>query len=261
MSTLYDPIDYERRFGGIARLYGQEALQRFAAAHVAVVGVGGVGSWAVEALARSAVGTLTLIDLDHVAPSNVNRQLHALDGTFGKAKVTAMAERIRAINPNCTIREIDDFATPENLDELLAGADAVVDAIDQVRAKAALIAWGRKHKVPVVVCGGAGGKADPTRIRVADLTETIQDPLLSKVRNVLRRDHGFPKGGDRKFGVEAVFSTEPLTRPASGAACDTADGPHVPMGLNCAGYGSAMVVTASVGLIAVARVLDRLARK
>lgn len=249
--------DYERRFGGIARLYGESALERFGRAHVCVVGIGGVGSWAAEALARSAVGELTLIDLDMVAESNVNRQIHALGDEFGKAKVAAMAERIRAINPACRIHEIEDFVTPDNLDALLGrGYDVVVDAIDGVRAKTAMIAWCRRQKLPIVTVGGAGGQIDPTRIGIADLARTVQDPLLAKVRANLRRDYGFPRDPKKKFGVEAVFSTEPLRYPDAGGACDLPQGPS---GLNCAGFGSSMCVTASFAMAAVSAALRRLA--
>lgn len=249
--------DYDRRFGGIARLYGESAAARFRAAHVCVVGIGGVGSWAVEALARSGIGRLTLVDLDMVAESNVNRQIHALGDEFGKAKVAAMAERVRAINPACLVSEIEDFVTPENVAALLGGGyDLVVDAIDGVRAKTAMIAWCRRNHVSIVTVGGAGGQIDPTRIEVADLARTVQDPLLAKVRSNLRRDFGFPRDPKKKFGIEAVFSTEPLRYPETGATCDI---PRGPSGLNCAGFGSSMCVTAAFGMAAVAVALKRLA--
>ena len=249
--------DLERRFGGVRRLYGAEALSRFQNAHVAVVGIGGVGSWAVEALARSAIGQLTLIDLDMVAESNVNRQIHALGDVFGKAKTTAMAERVRAINPACVVHEIEDFVSPENVGEMLdRGFDYVVDAIDQVRTKVAMIAWCIAHDLPIVTAGGAGGQMDPTRILVDDLARTIQDPLLSKVRAKLRKEHGFTRDPKKKFGVRAVYSTEPIQAPASGAACDT---PPSGAGLNCAGYGSAVCVTAPFGFFAANEALLHLA--
>ncbi len=248
------------RFGGIARLYGREGLERLAAAHVAVVGIGGVGSWAAEALARSAVGRITLIDLDMVAESNVNRQVHALGDEFGKAKTRAMAERILAINPACRIEEIEDFVTPDNLDQVLGrGFDFVIDAIDQVRTKAAMIAWCKRHSVPIVTAGGAGGQIDPTRIEIADLAHTIQDPLLSKVRSTLRKEYandGFTRDLKKKFGIPAVFSSEPLRYPESGATCDE---PPTLAGLNCAGYGSSVCVTAPFGLFAASAALRYLA--
>ena len=251
--------DLARRFGGIGRLYGPAALQAFQAAHVCVVGIGGVGSWAAEALARSAIGRITLIDLDMIAESNVNRQIHALDNEFGKAKVTAMAERIRAINPACRVSEIEDFVSADNLDEILGkGFDYVIDAIDHVRVKAAMIAWCKRNRVPLITAGGAGGQIDPTRIEVIDLARTIQDPLLSKVRALLRKEYGFTRDSKKKFDVPAVFSSEPLRYPESGAACDE---PPTLAGLNCAGFGSSVCITASFGLFASAEVLKYLADK
>ncbi|OWW19211.1 tRNA cyclic N6-threonylcarbamoyladenosine(37) synthase TcdA [Noviherbaspirillum denitrificans] len=255
-------IDFERRFGGIARLYGETALARFRTAHVCVIGVGGVGSWAVEALARSAIGRITMIDLDNVAESNVNRQLHALTDTIGKAKVTALAERIAQINPYCNVREIEDFITPDNLDEMIgaAGYDYIIDAIDNVKAKTALIAYCRAKKIRLITIGGAGGQTDPTKIEIRDLCRTEQEPLLAKVRKRLRAQHGFPRGTKNKFGIDAVFSTEPLRFPESGESCDIdADEQTGITGLNCAGFGSAMVVTASFGLVAASQVLRKLA--
>ncbi|HYD96637.1 MAG TPA: tRNA cyclic N6-threonylcarbamoyladenosine(37) synthase TcdA [Noviherbaspirillum sp.] len=267
-------IDFDRRFGGIARLYGDAGLARFRAAHVCVIGVGGVGSWVVEALARSAIGRITMIDLDNVAESNVNRQIHALTDTLGKAKVTALAERIGQINPYCSVTEIEDFITPENLDEMIGagGYDYVIDAIDSVKAKTALIAYCRYNGIRLITIGGAGGQTDPTKIEIRDLSRTEQEPLLAKVRKRLRAQHGFPRGMKNKFGIDAVFSTEPLLFPGSGEACsidagDAGDGdgnangegkPGI-TGLNCAGFGSSMVVTASFGLVAAAQVLRKLA--
>lgn len=251
-----EPVDAARRFGGIARLYGEAGAAAIAAAHVCVIGIGGVGSWAVEALARSGVGRLTLIDLDHVAESNINRQAHALESTLGQAKVEAMAARLREINPLIRVDCIDDFITPDNVATLLPNdLDHVVDAIDQVRAKVALIALCRTRRLPLVVAGAAGGQIDPTRIRVDDLARTVQDPLLSKVRAQLRKMHGFPREPGKKFGIDAVYSTEPLRYPQ--AACAPGQGPA---GLACAGFGSSMAVTAAFGLAAAATVLQTLAR-
>jgi tRNA A37 threonylcarbamoyladenosine dehydratase len=244
--------DLDRRFGGIGRLYGDAALARFRNARVCVVGIGGVGSWAAEALARSAIGAITLIDLDHIAESNTNRQIHALGDEYGKAKVGAMAERIRAINPACAVTEIEEFVTPENVGELLERFDVVIDAIDQVRTKVAMIAWCREHRIPIVVAGGDGGQTDPARIVSGDLAHTIQDPLLSKVRAQLRKQHGFTRDAKRKFGVPAIYSTEPLRYPESGAACEVA----APAGgLNCAGFGSSVCITAVFGFFAAAAAL------
>jgi tRNA A37 threonylcarbamoyladenosine dehydratase len=211
-------IDFDRRFGGIARLYGEAALQRFRRAHVCVIGVGGVGSWAVEALARSAIGRITMIDLDNVAESNVNRQLHALTDTLGMAKVTALARRIAQINPYCAVTEIEDFVTPDNLDEMIGAHsyDYVIDATDNVAAKVALIVYCRAHGIPMITVGSAGGQTDPTKIEIRDLTRTEQEPLLKKVRRRLRQNHGFPRGTKNKFGIDAVFSTEPVRYPENG---------------------------------------------
>ena len=260
--------DHARRFGGVERLYGTGALLRAAAAHVVVVGIGGVGSWAAEALARSGVGRLTLIDLDHVAESNVNRQVHALESNFGAAKVVAMRERIAAINPACVVQAVEEFIDESNVAVLIPPCDAVIDAIDQVRAKAALIAHCRRAGVPVVTTGAAGGRSDPTRIEVLDLSRTTQDALASRVRARLRKEYAFTRDPNRKFGVECVFSPEQIRRPAgavrgnaaaadscaaAGAAAD--EGFDAAAGLNCAGYGSSVAVTASFGLVAAARVL------
>ena len=255
--------DLDRRFGGLRRLYGDAGYARVRQARIAVVGVGGVGSWAVEALARSGVASLTLIDLDHVAESNVNRQLQATTATLGMAKVEAMAARIAGIHPACRVELVEDFVTPENAGELLHGFDVVIDAIDNVRAKVAIAAICRQRRIPLVMAGGAGGKSDPARICVDDLARTLQDPLLSKVRARLRKEHGFTRDPKKKFGIEAVFSTEPLRYPAV-QACDVeshADTTHAaPQGLACAGYGSSMAVTASVGLFCAARALEHLLR-
>ena len=271
-------IDFDRRFGGIARLYGAQGLVRFRAAHVCVVGVGGVGSWIVEALARSAIGKITMIDLDNLAESNVNRQIHALTDTLGKAKVTALHERIMQINPYCQVTEIEDFLTPDNVGEMIGEGrfDYVVDAIDNVRAKVALIAYCREHKVPLLTSGGAGGQIDPTKIEIRDLCRTEQEPLLAKVRKRLRAWHKFPRGTKNKFGIDAVFSTEPLRFP-EGEVCEVdtddatdgldtvdADGRKQDAGvtgLNCAGFGSAMVVTASFGLVAAGFVLRKIVER
>lgn len=251
--------DFERRFGGVRRLYGETAFQRFQQAHVCIVGVGGVGSWVAESMARSAIGRITLIDLDNIAESNTNRQVHALGAEYGKAKVTAMAERIRAINPGCEVIEVEDFVTAENLEEMLGrGYDFVVDAIDNARVKAAMINWCKRRKIKMITSGGAGGRMDPARIELGDLARSVQDPLLSRVRMLLRREYGFPKDPKKKFGVECVFSSEPLRMPENGVSCDADDKPVT--GINCAGFGAAMTVTASFGLWMSSRVLAHLAR-
>lgn len=249
-------INRERRFGGVARLYGAEGAERLRLASVCIVGIGGVGSWSAEALARSGVGRITVVDLDMVAESNTNRQIHALDDVYGKAKVDAIAERIRAINPECIVSCIEDFVTPENVTKILGESfSIVIDAIDQVRVKAVMIEFCRLHKMPIIVAGAAGGQLDPTQIRVADLSQTIQDPLLAKVRSLLRREHGFPRDTKKKFGVRAVFSTEALRYPDANANCDVSNGTA---GLNCAGFGSSVCVTSVFGMVAAAEAINLL---
>ena len=246
----------ERRFGGISRLYGQAALQRFAQAHVCVVGVGGVGSWAVEALARSGIGRLTLIDLDNVAESNTNRQLHALTDNFGLPKVTALHRRILQINPACTVHEIEDFVDAENVGTLFAEPfDFVIDAIDQVRVKAAMAARFVALGQPFVVSGGAGGQRNPVLIGRADLAAVTHDALLSNMRYTLRRRYGFSRDPKRKLGVPCVYSTEQPLMPET-AACDAA-----PQGLSCAGYGASMLVTASFGLHCATAAIEHIVRR
>lgn len=266
LSSSQEEIDFDRRFGGIARLYGEAALARFRAAHICVIGVGGVGSWIVEALARSAIGRITMIDLDNVAESNINRQIHALTDTLGKAKVTALAERVAQINPYCRVTEVEDFISEDNLDQMITPGrfDYVIDAIDNVRAKTALIAYCRTNKIRLITIGGAGGQTDPTKIEIRDLCRTEQEPLLAKVRKRLRAQYGFPRGTKNKFGIDAVFSTEPLRFPEGAASCELGADDNAGVtrvtGLNCAGFGSSMVVTASFGLAAAAQVLRKLAR-
>jgi len=256
-----DDVDLQRRFSGVTRLYGDRAAERFRVARVVVVGIGGVGSWAAEALARSAIGHLALVDLDHVAESNTNRQIHALGDAYGMAKVVAMARRVQEINPACTVRAIDEFATADNAAALVAGADVVLDCIDQVIAKVALIAAAKAAGVPVVTCGAAGGRFDPTRVRCDDLARLKGDPLLARVRNKLRRDHGFPRDArdgklPPRFGVVGVYSDEPLQRPAP--ACDSDGRPVTGAALACAGYGSSVVVTATMGFVVAGQALTLL---
>ena len=251
---MTSPPDHQRRFGGIERLYGAGALVRAASAQVVVVGIGGVGSWAAEALARSGIGRLTLIDLDHVAESNVNRQVHALESSFGIAKVAAMKDRIAAINPECVVTAVEEFIDEANVAALVPSCDAVIDAIDQVRAKAALIAHCKRAGIRILTTGGAGGRLDPTRIEVTDLSRTTQDALASKVRARLRKEFGFTRDPKKKFGVDCVFSPEQIRRPAA-SACEADDDFDAAAGLACAGYGSSVAVTASFGFTAAALVL------
>jgi tRNA A37 threonylcarbamoyladenosine dehydratase len=258
-TSLLDDVDFGRRFGGIARLYGERALERFRAAHVCVVGVGGVGSWIVEALARSAVGRITLIDLDNVAESNINRQIQALSTTIGMPKIEALKQRIALINPYCEVDLVEDFIDPDNIPQMIGTDrfDYVVDAIDSVKAKAALIAYCSEHAIPLIVIGGAGGQIDPTKIEVRDLARTEQEPLLKKVRKILRARYGFARGEKNKYHIDAVFSMEPLRYPESGDACEVDAGSIT--GLNCAGFGSSMVVTATFGMVAAGHLLRKLA--
>ena len=246
--------DLERRFGGVARLYGDTAAARLRAAHIAVVGIGGVGSWAAEALARCAIGHITLIDMDHVSESNTNRQIQALGDAYGESKIDAMAARISAINPAVRVTLVDEFVSVENAGRLIAGFDIVLDCIDQVSAKAALIAAARDARIQVVSCGAAGGRVDPLRIASGDLARITGDPLLSKVRQRLRRDYGFPKNDARrrrKFEVTAIYSDEPVRSPAFAA-------PPASGGLACSGYGSSVVVTATMGFVAASAALSAL---
>jgi UBA/THIF-type NAD/FAD binding protein len=300
----------DRRFASVARVYGEAGCQRLWQSHVVVVGIGGVGSWAAEALARSGVGRLTLIDLDHVAESNINRQVHALTSTLGAAKVEVMVQRIRDISPDISVHPVDEFIEPGQEEKLIpADADLVIDAIDAVAAKASLIAWCVANGKPIIACGAAGGRTDPLQLRVEDLSRTTGDALLSAVRARLRRHHGFPRGdgtampssGSRaetsnvpahsqdqegegapghvpaqgaqplrsaqteppsrrrrkgdpsRFGVPAIHSPEQIagTRPKG-------EGGGMP--LACAGYGSLVTVTASMGLAAASQAIAQLLR-
>jgi tRNA A37 threonylcarbamoyladenosine dehydratase len=245
-----------RRFDGIGRLYGAEALGRLQRAHVCVVGLGGVGAWAAEALARSGIGAMTLVDGDDVCVSNVNRQLHALDGAIGRPKAEVMAERIRAIHPGCRVRPVCEFFRRSMAESLFSGSfDAVVDAIDALTPKAELIVACRRRSVPVVCCGGSGGKKDPGLIRVADLSATAGDRLLFAVRKKLRSRHGFPPRG-KPFGIPCVYSEEPPAAPAGGADPGEAFVLDGPRRINCEhGLGSAAFVTGSFGFRAAAVVV------
>lgn len=256
--------EYQLRFGGIARLYGQHALTAFSKSHVCVIGIGGVGSWAAEALARSGIGEITLIDLDDICITNTNRQLHALQATIGKDKGQVMAERIRQINPECQVHVVENFISADNLPSLIsASMHYVVDCIDSIKAKTALIAYCKRFKIPLVTVGGAGGQTDPTQIQLADLATTTYDPLLAKVRNNLRRDHHYSRNPKRKFGIDAVFSTEQLKYPqADGSVCHAKSEMKEGTRLDCAGgFGAVTVVTASFAFVAVSRVLRKLADK
>lgn len=253
MQTLDDSVT-QRRFGGLDRLYGRDAAHRIRRAHVAVVGVGGVGSWAAEALARSGVGQISLIDLDHVAESNVNRQVHATSATLGQAKVLAMQERIAQINPGCVVHCIDEFATPQNWPQLLVSdVDAVLDACDSMPTKVAIAAWAMQSPVAFVTVGAAGGKKAAQRVEIADLSQVTHDPLLAKLRYSLRRHHGARKDA-KPMGVACVFSREAVLPPD--ASCDLqSDG-----SLNCHGYGSLVTVTSTFGMCAAGALMEKISK-
>jgi len=247
------------RFAGIERLYGAGSVVRLAAARVAVVGVGGVGSWAAEALARSGIGSLTMIDADEVCVSNANRQLHTLTNTFGKAKVAVMAERLHGINPGLYIDPVERFLTPATLTELLdRGFDLVLDGCDAFRVKVEMTAWCRRRKLPLIVSGSAGGRTDPTQIRVRDLSRTEHDALLSLMRRKLRQEFHFPSNRDRYFGVPAVYSLENVRYPQpDGSVCSTRPQGSDSLKLDCGGgLGAATHVTAAFGFAAVGRALE-----
>lgn len=244
--------DLARRFGGMDRLYGVAGAAAVRGAHVAVVGIGGVGSWAAEALGRSGVGRLTLIDLDHVAESNINRQIHALDNTVGQAKVLAMRERIAHINPACEVNCVEEFVDADNWPALLSRpVDAVIDACDQVKAKTAMAAWSMKQKVLLISVGAAGGKRLAHKVDIDDLSRTTHDPLLAQLRYRLRREHGAARDG-KTMGVACVYSKESVAPPDASCAIE-GDG-----SLNCHGYGSVVSVTATFGQCAAGWVIDQI---
>ena len=239
--------DLERRFGGLRRLYGDHGYAHIRASRVAIVGVGGVGSWAAEALARCGVASLTLIDLDHVAESNINRQVQALGATLGQAKVQALRERIQDIHPGCNVTCVEEFVDESNWPSLLpAVVDGVIDACDQVRAKAALAAWALRTNTPIVIAGAAGGKRRPHEVQVDDLSLVTHDPLLASLRQRLRKQHGAPRSG--ALGLRCVHSCEAAAPPGAGRGTDGS--------LNCHGYGSSGAVTATFGMVAASLALE-----
>jgi len=249
-----EEADLARRFGGLERLYGVHGAAAIRAAHVAVVGIGGVGSWTAEALARSGVGRLSLIDLDHVAESNINRQVHALTPTVGQAKVVAMADRIALISSECQVHCVEDFAEPDNWPALLpAGVQVVIDACDQVKAKTAMAAWALRTRMPFIAVGAAGGKQQAHQVDIDDLAHATHDPLLAQLRYRLRKEHGAARDGKR-IGVACVFSREAVAPPHASCEVSAGDGT-----LNCHGYGSTVAVTATFGMCAAGWVLERLA--
>jgi len=250
-----DAPDLDRRFGGLARLYGAEGAASIRRSCVAVVGIGGVGSWAAEALARSGVGKLVLVDLDHIAESNVNRQVHALTSTVGQSKVDAMRRRIGLIHPGCEVIGIEEFVEPANWPQLMGGIplDAVVDACDQVAAKTAMAHWALSSRTGSIGVGAAGGKRMAHKVEIDDLARVSHDPLLAQLRYRLRKYHGAPREG-KAIGAAYVFSREAVLPPHASCAVE-GDG-----SLNCHGYGSVVSVTATFGMCAAGWVLDFLAR-
>jgi len=261
--------EYQMRFGGISRLYGTTGAALIEKAHFCVIGIGGVGSWAAESLARTGIGAITLIDLDDICTTNINRQIHALSQTIGESKVEVMAERIKQINPECRVNVIEDFVTFENLRELLNNDfDYVIDAIDSVKIKTAIIAHCKRNKLPIITIGGAGGQTDPSKIQLCDLSQTYQDPLLAKVKNQLRREFNFPradvkKSSKRKFSVDAVFSTEQLVYPdTEGNVCHAKQTQDGAVRLDCStGFGAVTHVTASFAFFATAHSIKKYLNK
>ncbi len=253
LRSMNEEDEASRRFGGLQRLYGVDGAQRIRQAHVVVAGIGGVGSWAAEALARSGVARLTLIDMDHISESNINRQIHALSTTTGQSKVLAMQERIALIHPQCQVDAVDDFVSPENWPSVLpCMPDAVIDACDQVKAKVAMAQWALVNAVGFITVGAAGGKRLAHKVDVDDLSRITHDPLLAQLRYRLRKHHGAPKGG-KSIGIQGVFSREAVAPPDASCALE-GDG-----SLNCHGYGSVVGVTATFGMCAASEILNFLA--
>ena len=255
---------YQDRFGGIGRLYGQSALETLQEAHVCVVGIGGVGSWAAEALARTGIGAITLIDMDDICVTNTNRQVHTHVNTVGELKVEAMAERIRAINPECNVTPVMDFITRDNMPKYLTNdLDFVVDCIDSVASKAAMIGYCARNKIKIITTGAAGGQLDPTMVTVGDLNKTFNDPLARKVRSMLRRHYGFSRNPKRTYSVPCVYSQEQLKYPKpDGSVCQQKSVMEGSTRLDCAsGFGAATMVTATFGFAAASKVIEKLLAK
>lgn len=253
--------DLDTRFGGITRLFGSSGADRLRRAHVCVIGIGGVGSWSVEALVRSGIGELTIVDLDDICVSNVNRQIHALDGTIGKTKIEVMAARAQAINPSARVHARHEFFTESTARAILEPRyDFVLDAIDSPAKKCLLIAGCRERGLPVFVVGAAGGRKDPLALKTADLAHSTHDRLLQAVRSTLRKEHGFPAGEKKRFGVDCVFSPEPVSYPQSdGTVCGTRE-EGTNLRLDCeSGYGTAAFVTGAFGLAAAGHIVRKIA--
>lgn len=252
--------EVSQRFSGIARLYGREHAEAISKSHICVIGIGGVGSWVAEALVRSGVGKITLIDNDEIALSNMNRQIHTLNSTIGQQKVDAMAARLFEINPDLSLNKIDDFITVKTFEDyLLQDYHYIVDAIDSIKFKVLMINYCKRNKIPLITIGGAGGLTDPSKIEVIDLSRAINDPLLAKIRAKLRQEFGFPRNLKRKFGIECVFSTQQQVYPQDdGTVSQKKPGIHG-VSLDCRfGYGASSCITATFGFVAAARVLEKL---
>lgn len=255
---------YQQRFGGIIRLYGTKTIEKIANAHVLIIGIGGVGSWVAESLARSGLGTISLMDLDDICVTNTNRQAHALHSQIGQSKVAATAARLRDINPEMIVHELDDFLDKDNIVQYIEQSlTLVIDAIDSTLSKTALIAHCKRQKIPLITIGSSGGKKDPTMITYGDLSKTKNDPLLAKVRNNLRRLYGFSRNPKRVFSVEAIYSTEQMTYPDDrGETCQHRGFLKGGEKLDCSGgYGAATMVTASFGLLASARAIEKISKR
>lgn len=254
--NMYYSESYLQRFAGLSRLFGSAGMDALASASVAVIGIGGVGVWSAEALARSGINNITLIDLDDLALSNVNRQLHAMTSTIEQSKVEVMRLRILDINPDCNVTAIEDFVTAENVAQYLTPQfDVVIDAVDSVSAKTAIIAYCKRNKIKIITVGGAGGQVDPLQVHAVDLTKTIQDPLLAKVRSDLRRNYGFSSNPKRRFSVEAIYSSEQLRYPAAdGQVTFAKTNAQGSAKMDCStGFGAFVGVTATFGLVAASR--------
>jgi tRNA threonylcarbamoyladenosine dehydratase len=254
---------YQSRFSGIARLYGLDGLEKLRQAHVMVIGVGGVGSWAAEAIARSGVNQISLMDMDDICVTNTNRQLHALQSNIGQQKIDCMGERLQQINPEIKVNLIDDFLSQDNIVEHIGkNIDFVIDAIDSVPVKAALIAHCKRHKIPIITTGAAGGQLDPTQITIGDLNKTFNDPLAKKTRSMLRRHHNFSRNPKRTYSVPCVYSQEQLKYPKpDGSVCGQKFIAEGETKLDCSGgFGAATMVTATFGLVAASHVVKKLAQ-
>jgi len=251
----------EHRFGGIVRLYGRHALMQLQRSHVLIIGIGGVGSWTAEALARTGVGSITLMDLDDLCVTNTNRQIHALKSTVGHSKIQVMEQRLKDINPEITVHLIHDFLDYDTIDQYIDGSHSIiVDAIDMGIIKTKLINYCKKKRFNVLTIGSAGGKRDPQKITSADLSKTINDPMLSKMRNNLRRLYGFPRDPKQKFGITAIYSTEPMTYPDdNGGVCQSKAFIEKGAKLDCnLGFGAASMVTATFGFIAATEAVRKI---